>query len=93
MRGMLTLTSCLLGDSNTKLSGLAMRNMNDSTLNCEPRLSTEKKSTPNTRANSLVKHQEGYSSRSAENARVLGDHFSGIHNFQDHGCASSEVSQ
>lgn len=30
-----------------------MRNMNDSTLNWEPRLRTEKKSTPKTRANSL----------------------------------------
>ena len=47
------LTSLLLGDSSTKLPGLAIRDMNDSTLNCDPRLITEKKSTPNTLANSL----------------------------------------
>lgn len=47
------LTSSLLGDIKTKLSGLAMRNIKDSTLNCDPRLITEKKSTPKTRANSL----------------------------------------
>ena len=34
-------------------SGLAIRNMNDSTLYCDPRNMTEAKSTPNTRANSL----------------------------------------
>lgn len=49
------LTSDLLGDINTNPSGLAMRNMKDSTLNWEPRLITEKKSIPNTRANSLDK--------------------------------------
>jgi hypothetical protein len=47
-------TSSLLGDNKTKLSGLAMRNINDSTLNWEPRLMTEKKSTPKTQANSLA---------------------------------------
>lgn len=35
-----------------------MRNMKDSTLNWDPRLSTEKKSTPNTRANSLQENDQ-----------------------------------
>ena len=48
-----TNTSCALGEIKTKLSGFAILNINDSTLNCEPRLRTEKKSTPKTRANSL----------------------------------------
>jgi hypothetical protein len=39
-------TCCWFGDSRMKLSGLAMRNMTDSTLNWLPRLMTEKKSTP-----------------------------------------------
>jgi len=47
------LTSSLLGDISIKLSGFAILNMKDSTLNCDPRVSTEKKSTPKTRANSL----------------------------------------
>jgi len=46
-------TSFLLGDIKTKDSGFAILNMKDSTLNCDPRLSTEKKSTPKTLANSL----------------------------------------
>lgn len=45
-------TCCLDGVTSTKLSGLEMRNMNDSTLNCDPRKMTASKSTPNTRANS-----------------------------------------
>jgi hypothetical protein len=46
-------TWVLLGEMRTKLSGFAIRSIKDSTLNCDPLLITEKKSIPNTRANSL----------------------------------------
>lgn len=53
VRRLRKLTSAFVGDTNTKLSGLAIRNIKDSTLNCDPRLITEKKSTPKALANSL----------------------------------------
>lgn len=46
-------TCCFEGETRTKLSGFAIRNMKDSTLNWDPRNMTEAKSTPKTRANSL----------------------------------------
>lgn len=53
------LASSKEGDSRSMLSGLASRNMNDSTLNCEPLDQTSEKSTPYTRANSLGGGDEG----------------------------------
>lgn len=88
------LTSCLFGERSTKLSGLAMRNMNDSTLNCDPRLSTEKKSTPNTRANSLEDASIiSQSSHEKINLYVRGlrHNISSVYDFQHHRCTSLKV--
>lgn len=77
------LTSSLLGESSIKLSGFAMRNMKDSTLNWDPRLSTEKNSTPNTLANSLDQSEYLAGDSDVEldaNLRVLSDHLSFVQN-------------
>ena len=70
------LTSTLLGDMRRKLSGLASLNINDSTLNWDPRLITSKKSTPNTLANSLHRQVQFYSKLCVKGCpRRLCDHF------------------
>lgn len=47
-------TSTRLGERRRKDSGFAMRNMTDSTLNCDPRVRTDLRSTPKTLALSLI---------------------------------------
>jgi hypothetical protein len=47
------ITCCLLGEIRMKFLALVIRNIIDSTLYCEPRDNTEKKSIPNSLASSL----------------------------------------
>ena len=70
-------TSAFLGEINTKLSGLASLNIKDSTLNWDPRLRTEKKSTPKTLANSLetTTLSAKYTMKRAQWLRCLRDNF------------------
>lgn len=88
------LTACLLGDRKTKLSGFPMRNMKDSTLNWEPRLNTEVKSTPKTRANSLYGcHWLSYGGKEVWNLRGFGHNLRFFQYFEEQEGAIRHVLQ